>query len=300
MHGRNVRRLAAIATLGFLAGCGGGGAGGAGDGMGTVSFAMTDAPFPATEDCLSAVLVEIDGVKMKGTSDWVDVPLVGGEGSTVTLDLFQLRAGLQEALAGGQVPADTYSEVRLHIVRSVLQFADGSPERELKIPSGSSSGLKIKVDPPFELASGATADLLLDMDLGGSFHCTGSGGAPTCDDLKAGKNKVIFHPVIHAHHMADVATVSGLVLDATGAPVGAVSVAAYPAGTVLDGVVQPTAASFSASAGGEAPEGGYALVLPPGSYDLYASPPGANLPALVASAVALSAGEALALDLTLP
>ena len=296
----SLRKTVFVALLGVLAGCGGGGGVGGGTGMATAKFAMTDAPFPADDGCLGAVLVDIDRVSMRGTSGWVDVPLVGEDGSgVVSLDLLQLRAGLADALADGQVPPDSYGEIRLHVIRSVIQFTDGTPDAEFKIPSGIASGLKIKIEPPLDLSSGETADMLLDMDLSASFHTAGAGGSPTCDDLRHGA-RVLFHPVIHAHHMDESAAVSGLVLDADGLAVGAVMVSAYPAGTVLDGVVQPSAASFSASAGGTAAEGAYALVLDPGSYDIYASPPGANEPSLVATALVVAAGDRLTLDLNLP
>jgi hypothetical protein len=182
--------VAAMADLLSLS-CSDGGGGGAG--TGTLSVPITDAPFPAHEGCLAAALVTIDAVQAKGDQGFSEVALVDPDpDGTVTLDLLTLRAGLMDSLAVSEVPTGSISEIRLHILESVLVFEDTTPDARFKVPSGDSSGLKIRIDPPARVVAGQTTTLILDLDLANSFHTRGLGGDPTCDDLKLGDDQVIF------------------------------------------------------------------------------------------------------------
>src|SRR5205085_4442260 len=172
--------------------------GGSGGGSGTLAVRATDGPFPATDGCLSAALIDIDGVSVQGAAGFQPIPLQGAVGGVVTLDLLQLRSGLDASLALGQLPTGTYHQIRLHIVGARLEFTDGSPDVAFTVPSGMQSGLKINVNPDFLIASGQTTPLLIDFDLSRSFHATATGGDPTCDDLKGGTSKTLFNPVVHA------------------------------------------------------------------------------------------------------
>lgn len=294
---RFVRSISMVLAAAWLSvGCGGGGGGG----TGTLSLRMTDGPFPATEGCLSAAEIDIDRVEVQGASGFVEIPLTGAVGGLVTLDLLQLRSGLDAALALGSLPTGTYHQIRLHIVDTRLVFTDGSLTRSFKVPSGMTSGLKINVKPNFAIASGQTTPLLIDFDLSSSFHVTGTGGDPDCADLKLGENQVIFNPVIHAVNTDQTGIVSGVVSDASAVPTGDAEVTAFPAGTVVDASTVPVVTTFSAPAGMVAAEGSYAMHLDPGSYDLYVRAQGATDRTLAASAVTVSTGGLVTEDLTLP
>jgi hypothetical protein len=385
-------RVFALAVLALLVGCGGGGPG---TPTGTLVMSMTDGPFPATEDCLTAARVDIDKVEVRaveaeepkkdedehdgkdegkdddkdegkddegkdedkdkpkddvkddegGKDDdegdakddekddekdehdgehedgkhekenpWIEVPLAG-EGGVLSLNLLELRAGLEASLALGEIPAGTYDEIRLHVAEAVLEFADGSPSQPFKIPSGMSSGIKIKVEGGFTVAGGGTTVLVLDFDLGGSFHTTGEGCNPTCDDLKSGETKVIFHPVLHAHVMVqdspspgdeppagnESGVIMGIVYNASGSPVSDVEVSAFAAGTAVDEFTPADAATYSSPAGLPVPEGSYALYLLPGTYDIYVRSQSDGALTLALSGVVLGSGETVTgQDLTLP
>jgi hypothetical protein len=293
---RLVRSISTVLAAAWLAvGCGGGGSGG----TGTLSLRMTDAPFPATEGCLAAAEIDIDRVEVQG-SGWIEIPLTGAVDGLVTLDLRQLRSGLDAALALGTLPTGTYHQIRLHIVDTRMVFTDGSPTRSFKVPSGMTSGLKINVQPNFTIATGQTTPLLLDFDLSSSFHVTGTGADPACSDLKLGENQVIFNPVIHAVNTDQTGIVSGVVSDASAVPVGDAEVTAFPAGTVVDATTLPVVTTFSAPAGQVAVEGSYFMHLDPGTYDLYVRAQGATDRTLAASAVVVSTGALVTEDLTLP
>jgi hypothetical protein len=297
MHTRNFAFLALLTFVLSATACGGGGSGG----TGTVALTATDAPFPAMDGCLAAAWIEIDGVEIRGPAGFVEVALTGATGGVARLDLLQLRSGLTSSLALGDVPSGAYDQIRLHVVRSELEFTDGAPARSFTIPSGFSSGLKIDIQPPILVATGQTTPLMLDFDLSSSFHTTALGGNPTCDELKQGDGSVIFRPLVRAINTDEHALVTGIVTDTTAAPVADVEVTAFLAGSVVDGTTTPAAASFSAPAGlGSVALGSYALFLEPGSYDVYVRAQGATDRTLAVAALSVAAGAAVTQDLSLP
>jgi ABC-type glycerol-3-phosphate transport system substrate-binding protein len=290
-------RFAVLASFLGAAACGGGGSGG---GTGTVALTMTDAPFPATEGCLSAAWIEVDRVEVRGPNGFVDVALTGATDGVVRIDLLQLRSGLADSLALGDVPTGAYDQVRLHVVESELEFEDGSPPQPFKVPSGMSSGLKINIKPPILVATGQTTPLMLDFDLSSSFHTTALGGNPTCDELKAGEGGVIFRPLVRAVNTSETAMVSGVVTDSALTPVADVEVTAFLNGTVVDGTTVPAASTFSAPAGlANVAAGSYAIFLEPGTYDLYLRAQGETDRTLAVSSLVVTPGV-ITQDLTFP
>jgi len=270
---------------------------------GSLSVSLTDAPFPATNGCLDAALITIDGLRAKTGEGFRDVDLNDPEpDGTVTLDLLQLRAGLNDELALGELGTGEVSELRLHVVESVLVFSDGSPDVSFKIPSGDASGLKLKIDPPALVVAGQTTELIIDVDLGNSFHTTGLGGAPTCDELKLGESQVLFSPVIRINNLTTDGIVLGNVVGGAGMGVGDVEVCAFEAGTDIQLEPDPVASTFSAPADLDAVfEGDYALLLPAGSYDLYVRDQGVEDKTLAAQDVIVGPDERVeGVDLMLP
>jgi hypothetical protein len=187
-------------------------------GNGYVVIKLTDAPFPAG-------LVAEANV----TIDWVQLIEYDGEAgeqeihesdsayvmfaleNTVTFNLLHLNNGITAVLGEQEVPAGNYDEIRLHIVDASIVLTDGT-EYDLKIPSGNTSGLKIKMDPYLNLEDGGYAEVLLDFDVSRSFVVRGN--------IDKGKvNGFIFKPVVRA--VANVQTtageVNGIVSDTTGA-----------------------------------------------------------------------------------
>ena len=207
-----------------------------------------------------------------------------------------------DSLAVSEVPSGSISEIRLHILESVLVFEDGSEDADFKVPSGGSSGLKIHIDPPALVLAGQTTTLILDVDLADSFHTRGLGGDPSCDDLKEGEDRVIFSPLVRANNESTDGIILGNVTDAVATPAADVEVCAFVADT--DIAVEPVAetTTYSAPDGLEGvDEGDYALLLPAGIYDLYVRDQAEPDKSLVLEDVVLSAGESLeVVDLSLP
>jgi hypothetical protein len=104
---------------------------------------------------------------------------------TRTIDLMAVTNGVfapvcATALADGgtavlpvSVPAGNISQLRLHVTAARLTFNDGSPDQNLTIPSGGTSGLKINVNK--SVPSGGTLDLKIDFDANASLTKLGSG-----------------------------------------------------------------------------------------------------------------------------
>lgn len=103
-----------------------------------VQFMLTDNP-----TALEEVNVEITGIKVnfaKDTSDWVSLDTKAG-----VYNLLELQNGIMDTLATGNVPDAVLKEVRL-ILGSNNTVKEGGQVKPLTIPSGSESGLKIKID----------------------------------------------------------------------------------------------------------------------------------------------------------
>lgn len=126
------------------------------------------------------------------TFDEVSVHQTEGEGegwvlvsaAVATLDLAALGEGASESLGLGELPPGWYNELRLHIVDSAIVF-DGV-SYPLTIPSGESSGVKVKSD--FELAEGIETELLLRFDATASISWSSGQGykmSPVIDLLQA-------------------------------------------------------------------------------------------------------------------
>lgn len=181
---------------GLLAACGGG----SDNGTGSLSIGVTDAPVDNAE----AVYVTFTGVE-----------LLGGDGAVAKsftlntpqrIDLLTLQGTNSQFLVEGEtVPVGQYEEVRLIIdspscgetvdLPSSIQI-DGT-EYPLFVPSGASSGLKVK--GPITVAAGGSGAYVVDFDLRKSIAERGNNN---CYNLR---------PVLRVVDVAQVGTLSGTV-----------------------------------------------------------------------------------------
>lgn len=138
--------------------------GGSGGETGTLSLNVTDAPIGN----VTSVFVEFTGVTLKPASgpaiefmfeDNPDTPDVD-EGSKI-IDLLALQGmASQPLLEDVEVPAGQYNQIRLHVnaveneIDSYVVLDDGGGEEELRVPSGSQTGLKLNT--PFTVAAGTS------------------------------------------------------------------------------------------------------------------------------------------------
>ncbi|WP_297099486.1 DUF4382 domain-containing protein [uncultured Draconibacterium sp.] len=142
------------------------------EGNGKVNVYLTDAPFPI--GLVSQTIVTIDKVEIrKQENDTTGASFITIMEEPFEIDLLSLSNGITEQLASIELEAGSYDMMRMHVTDSKVILTDGT-EFDLKIPSGSSSGLKIKIEPALTIESGQTSDVLLDFDVSKSFVAKGN------------------------------------------------------------------------------------------------------------------------------
>ncbi len=204
---------------------------------------------------VSEANVSIDRIEMrlKGSEEESDF-IVLTDVDTV-LNLVDLQNGVVATLAEIEVPAGDYDEVRVITGDAEIILTDGR-SFDLKIPSGSQSGIKIKVTPGIVVEGGLTTELLLDFDLSKSFVVKGD---PSRVD---GINGFNFKPVIRAINSSTAGRVSGTIIRATDdAPLENVYLVLTP-----DESTETTYEAYTAA------DGTYTFLgVPAGDYSLTAS-----------------------------
>ena len=131
----------------------------------TVKVRLTDNPFNAEE-----VNVDIQLVRVKFSDDsihgWTDLSTHAG-----IYDLLGLQNGVDTLLAVGIIPTNFVKEIRF-VLGTGNTIKVAGIIYPLTIPSGSESGLKIKVNKKL---NGTLDSLLIDFDAALSIHQLGNG-----------------------------------------------------------------------------------------------------------------------------
>ena len=127
---------------------------------------LTDNPFNATE-----VNVDIQKVRVKLSADssddgWIDLNTYPG-----VYNLLELQNGIDTVLAQGLIPTGTLREVRF-VLGTDNSIVIDSTVYPLTIPSGSESGLKIKLNKQL---NASVDSLIIDFDAALSILQTGTG-----------------------------------------------------------------------------------------------------------------------------
>ncbi|MBK0392392.1 DUF4382 domain-containing protein [Ramlibacter algicola] len=172
--------VALAASLVVACGGGGGGGGTTTAQTGTLRMAMTDAPacgYDHVYVTVDRVRVHQNGGAADGDAGWSEIALAAPK----RIDLLTLTNGVLEELGSTQLPAGSYTQVRLVLVdnNGTNQLANavqptGGALVALATPSAQQSGLKLKTN--FEVQGGQTADLLLDFDACRSVVRAGNSG----------------------------------------------------------------------------------------------------------------------------
>jgi hypothetical protein len=202
--------LSAVASvlLAALVACGGGGggstdstAGGSGSGdaagggsgsastMGTLRVSLTDSPACGYDQVwitVEKVRVHRSASAGDGDAGWVDIPLPQVQPLTASpplrVDLLTLTNGVLVPLGQVQLPAGTYTQMRLVLApnsasdpyANAVMPSGGGGMVALKTPSAQQSGLKMNVD--LTVAAGQEADFAIDFDACKSIVKAGNSG----------------------------------------------------------------------------------------------------------------------------
>ena len=187
------------------------------DPNGRLVISITDGPFPI--NFVESATVTITKIEIRKAGDGVPDgnPFLTVWEGTESFDLLQLRNGLVETLTDIEVPVGKYDLVRLYVDKAGLKIKDGG-NFDVKVPSGSQTGIKIFIKPDLIVEGGLTAELLLDFDLSSSFVMRGNPDSP------AGINGFIFKPVIRAANNTESGRIEGSVVDSEGAAIAEVMI----------------------------------------------------------------------------
>lgn len=254
-------------------------------GKGTVVLKLTDAPFPVS--LVDQALVTIDKIEIRssatvttadGTAENEALFTVLYEGEGKVFDLLDLRNGVTAELLSMDLEAGSYDLIRMHVAKSEVVLKDGT-NFNLKIPSGASSGLKIRITPELVIESGVESEVLLDFDVSKSFVVQGNLHSPH------GLKGFLFKPVLRAMCQKYSGVVAGKVFENETAPVAEAHVQILRADTVFTSAITDGT-------------GAYALVgLPAGTYKMVCEKEGYTL--VQVDAVVVKAREKTILDFDL-
>ncbi|HXD39918.1 MAG TPA: DUF4382 domain-containing protein [Ramlibacter sp.] len=175
-----VRWIGALGIAAMMAACGGGG-GSAASTDGSLRVALTDAPscgFDHVFVTVEQVRVHQSASAADSDAGWTDINITPAR----KIDLTTLTNGVLEELGTTTLPAGQYSQIRLVLssnASGTTTFANsvqptGGTLTALTTPSAQQSGLKLQAH--FEVASGQTADLVLDFDACKSIVSAGNSG----------------------------------------------------------------------------------------------------------------------------
>lgn len=177
------------------------------EGKGRLNVHLTDAPFPI--QLVSSTWVTIDRVEIRKSSE---ANVEDENSSFITIaegemefDLLELTNGITEELASVDLEPGSYDMIRLRVVDSKVTLNNGEVY-DLKVPSGSASGLKIKIHPAIMIEAGQTSDVLLDFDVSKSFVAKGNVAAGNIIGFN-------FKPVVRGVYLGAAGRIQGSVTD---------------------------------------------------------------------------------------
>jgi len=202
-------------------------------GNGKVVLSLTDAPFPVSlvdQAVVSIDKIEIRTKAIKATNeeeaDKESQYVVLYEGAEKEFDLLDLQNGVTAELLSLDILPGSYDFIRMHITKAAVILQDGT-KFDLKIPGGSTSGLKIKITPDLVIESGVESEVVLDFDVSKSFVAQGN------IKSKNGIKGFIFKPVLRAVCQKYSGIIAGKVSENATTPVIEAHVQVISADTVL-------------------------------------------------------------------
>ena len=244
-----------------------------------LTLQLTDAP----ADYLESAVVEIGRIELLPSDGGDRIVLTEAGG---TYDLLTLQDGVTAELASLSIPAGGYHELRMVVEGAELtlkdgyEFEAGGSTQTLSVPSGSESGIKVKLrtadgdeQSGIDIRPGETV-LVVDFDVSQNFVMQGDAETP------AGIRSYVFTPVLRAVVRDVAGSIAGSVTAPEGVTVEGLQVRATRAGAAEDEA--PVATALVAANG--------TFLLPfiaPGTYDVTVIAPEGHS----ATSVEVSVGE---------
>ena len=176
------------------------------DKLGKLVIKLTDAPFPI--DMIDSAMVTIVKVEIRKKSEGEELgyPYITVMEDTVKFNLLDLQNGVTADLVEMEIEPGNYDLIRLYVDEASLTVKEGETY-DLKVPSGSQTGIKIFMEPDLHVEGGLSTDVLLDFNVEKSFVLKGNTKSP------AGIKGFNFKPVIRAVNVTTAGTVEGVVIN---------------------------------------------------------------------------------------
>lgn len=230
----------------------------------SVTILLTDAP----ADYIAAAEVDIGRVELIPADDGEPV-LLNTDGTDGFVNLLDFQGPATTPIAEADIDPGEFVQLRLVIEAARVeliegyQFRDGTTAKELFVPSGPQTGLKLNLhdaedDGPLAIVPGETV-IVLDFDVHQSFVLRGNPETP------AGVHGVNFTPAIRVTAMDVAASISGtLTTSEEGVSVEGHTVVAEPTDPgIVPGYQTETGTAVSME------DGTYTIFfLVPGTYDV--------------------------------
>lgn len=170
-------------------------------GPGKISVKITDDPFNISSVESAFVTITKIEIRKAGAND--GDPFVVLTETPKTVDLVKLRNGITEELVNLEIAPGDYDLVRLYVDEANLTLKDPGETFNMKVPSGSQTGIKLFISPAIHVEGGISGELVLDFDLSKSFVMRGVNA----------HNGFIFKPVIRAANNSTTGRIEGIVTD---------------------------------------------------------------------------------------
>lgn len=226
------------------------------EGNGKLTMKITDAPFPVS--VVDKVMVTVDKIEIRsvqttttttGDNDHVEGVYTVISDKVQEFDLLKLRNGITSDLLEIEIGTGTYDMIRMHITASKVYLKDGT-SFDMKVPSGESSGLKIRLSPELVVEEGVINEVLIDFDLSKSFMMQGN------HKIAHGIKGFIFKPVLRAMWVKQAGIIAGKVSENETTPIAEAHVQIMRADTVFSSALTDA-------------KGIYALIgVPAGTYKM--------------------------------
>jgi len=175
--------------------------------VGTLVVHLTDGPFPI--DMIDSAMVTIVKVEVRSQYEGDSSSFLTLMEDTLNFNLLELRNGVTAELLETDIPAGNYDLIRLYVDEANLAVKEGDTY-DLKVPSGSQTGIKMFIKPALRVSGGMVTELLLDFDLERSFILKGNTKKP------GGIKGFNFKPVIRAVNQSKAGSIKGMVSDTGG------------------------------------------------------------------------------------
>ena len=256
----------------FITACGGGGGGGSeSGGTGTLAVSLTDSAGQYKALYITIADIEVHtGGNDNSQKNWLTIEM---ENEKDTINLCELTNGVFEYLGSIRLDAGRYTQISLHLdntqelnEQNILSqphpFAnyvilEDNTQHELKIPSGSKTGVKIVKG--FTVSDNSTTEIILDFDAMSSVVEAGDSG------------QWILKPTIKIGEISEYSIINGIVTDKDDQGISN----AYVSAQIYDADAQDEKDKVIVQAGTITDdEGCYSLFLKPGTYNLVATADG--------------------------